>query len=133
MLEMSHIKKVYRTESIETHALDFIARHEAERAPYFLQVAPYAPHSRVNALPHYAGDPLLNELIDSHAPDLVLCGHVHDSPFRKGGSWIDRVGSSWVFNPGRQLGELPTFIELDLTRRTAAWRSLAGAEERMLE
>jgi hypothetical protein len=57
---------------------------------------------------------------------------VHDSPFRKGGSWIDRVGSTWVVNPGRQLGELPPFIEIDLDRRTAAWTSLAGAEERQL-
>ena len=43
---------------IEGLALDFIAQHEAGRTPYFLQVAPYAPHARVNALPHYAGDPL---------------------------------------------------------------------------
>jgi hypothetical protein len=57
---------------------------------------------------------------------------VHESPFRKGGSWIDRIGETWVLNPGRQLGELPTFIELDLGRKTAAWTSLAGNEERLL-
>lgn len=80
----------------------------------------------------HAGDGLLDELIRRHSPDLVLCGHVHDSPFRAGGSWIDRVGDSWVFNPGRQLGGLPTCIELDLARRTASWMSLAGTEDRAI-
>jgi Icc-related predicted phosphoesterase len=80
----------------------------------------------------HAGDGLLNQLIDRYSPDLVLCGHVHDSPFRKGGSWIDRLGETWVFNPGRQLGELPTCIELDLERRTACWMSLAGTEDRAI-
>lgn len=78
------------------------------------------------------GDPVLSRLIASHRPDLVISGHVHASPFRKGGSWIDRVERTWVFNPGRQLGELPAFIELDLTGRTASWMSLAGHEDRSL-
>jgi N-acetylglucosamine-6-sulfatase len=42
---------------IDVEALDFIADHEDDKAPYFLQVAPYAPHSRVNPRPHYVGDP----------------------------------------------------------------------------
>ena len=36
---------------IGTDALEFIDAHEDDAAPYFLQVAPYAPHSRVNAAP----------------------------------------------------------------------------------
>ena len=81
----------------------------------------------------YAGDDFLNELIDRFRPDLVVSGHVHDGPFRRGGSWVDRVGTAWVVNPGRQLGELPAFIELDLPAMTLAWVSLAGsAEQRML-
>ncbi len=39
-------------------ALDFIRTHEAGDDPYFLEVATYAPHSRVNPAPHYPGDPL---------------------------------------------------------------------------
>src|SRR5262249_44044834 len=80
----------------------------------------------------HAGDGLLNDLIQCYSPDLVLCGHVHDSPFRRGGSWIDRIGETWVFNPGHQLGELPTCIELDLAKRTASWMSLAGTEDRAI-
>jgi arylsulfatase A-like enzyme len=39
-------------------ALRFVRRGERSGRPYFLQVAPYAPHSRVNREPHYPGDRL---------------------------------------------------------------------------
>ncbi len=37
-------------------ALDFIDEHQDDRAPYFLEVATYGPHSRVGPQPQYAGD-----------------------------------------------------------------------------
>ena len=39
-------------------ALDFVRTHRDDEAPYFLEVAPYAPHSRTSPTPAYAGDPL---------------------------------------------------------------------------
>lgn len=42
----------------EELALDFLRERQPRRAPYFLVVAPYAPHGRVNARGHYPGDPL---------------------------------------------------------------------------
>ena len=39
-------------------ALDFIRSHRDDDAPYFLEVAPYAPHSRTTPRPAYPGDPL---------------------------------------------------------------------------
>lgn len=39
-------------------ALDFLRRHQDSRQPYFLQVAPYASHSRVGPTGAYPGDPL---------------------------------------------------------------------------
>ena len=39
-------------------ALDFVRTHRDDAAPYFLEVAPYAPHSRTSPTPAYAGDPL---------------------------------------------------------------------------
>ncbi|MFO1067054.1 MAG: metallophosphoesterase [Geminicoccaceae bacterium] len=80
-----------------------------------------------------AGDSNLTELIGRWGPDFVLSGHIHDSPFRRGGSWVDRVGRAWVFNPGRQIGPYPAFIELDLAARTATWISLAGQEDKALD
>jgi Icc-related predicted phosphoesterase len=55
----------------------------------------------------------------------VLCGHVHQSPPRPGGSWVDRIGSTLVFNPGRQYGRPPTHIILDSAHQTGLWFSEA--------
>ena len=80
----------------------------------------------------HAGDELLHELIGRFRPALVVSGHVHGAPFRRGGSWVDRVDTTHVVNPGRQLGCLPAYIELDLAAGTLAWTSLAGRERHEL-
>lgn len=77
---------------------------------------------------HY-GDEVLGSWISEHRPDVVLTGHVHDPPFKPDGGWADRIGATWVFNPGRQIGPIPTRIELDLDEQRATWISLLGAEE----
>ena len=41
----------------EQLALDFIREHQPRKDPYFLVVAPYAPHSRTDPRGHYPGDP----------------------------------------------------------------------------
>lgn len=79
---------------------------------------------------HY-GDDRLSAWIEQHRPDIVLCGHVHQSPFAADGSWIDQIGSTFVFNAGRQIGPVPACIEIDTDERSARWSSLAGVEERI--
>jgi len=78
---------------------------------------------------HY-GDVELLEWIERYQPDLVMCGHVHQSPFVPDGSWIDRIGSTVVFNAGRQIGPVPTRIELDTETAIARWSWLEGVDER---
>jgi Icc-related predicted phosphoesterase len=80
---------------------------------------------------HY-GDADLRSWIEELHPDGVLCGHVHDSPFKAAGSWVDLIGRTWVFNPGRQIGPTPTHVVIDLAARSASWSSLAGEEEQSL-
>jgi Icc-related predicted phosphoesterase len=80
---------------------------------------------------HY-GDSELAAWIQQHQPGLVVCGHVHQSPFASAGSWIDRIGSTLVVNAGRQRGPVPTHIELDTRAGQAWWSSSAGVEERVL-
>ena len=80
---------------------------------------------------HY-GDETVAAWIDRWTPDLVLCGHIHQAPFTPDGSWIDRRGATWMFNPGRQPGPVPTSIEIDLDAGVAQWRSLAGSDVREL-
>jgi Icc-related predicted phosphoesterase len=74
------------------------------------------------------GDTPLLEWIAEHGPDLVFSGHVHQSPFARGGSWVDRIGSTWVFNAGHQFGAPPAHIVIDTERQEAVWISAAGVQ-----
>jgi Icc-related predicted phosphoesterase len=76
----------------------------------------------------FYGDTELGGWIGTHRPDLVLTGHVREPPFKTAGAWADRIGSTWVFNPGRQTGPFPTRIDIDLGAGSASWRSLMGEE-----
>ena len=75
------------------------------------------------------GDEDLAGWIAAYGPDLVLSGHVHQPPFVRDGAWADRIGDTWVFNPGRQTGPVPAHIELDLDAEEATWASMLGREE----
>ena len=77
----------------------------------------------------FAGDGFLVNTIRALQPDFVFSGHIHNSPFRNGGTWASRIGKTWTFNSGRQLGVPPAYIELDLATRSARWVSQAGIED----
>jgi Icc-related predicted phosphoesterase len=74
------------------------------------------------------GDADLVQWIGEHRPDIVVAGHIHQSPFVKDGSWADRIGSTWVFNAGHQFGAPPAHIVLETTAREAVWISAAGVQ-----
>jgi Icc-related predicted phosphoesterase len=76
----------------------------------------------------FYGDIELDAWIATYQPDMVFAGHIHQAPFRTGGSWADRIGPTWVFNSGRQIGPTPTHVIVDTEAQEAAWFSLAGAE-----
>lgn len=78
------------------------------------------------------GDPVLPALVARHAPTAVLCGHIHEAPFKVGGAWADRLGDTWLFNAGQQIGDVPAHIAIDFSQQTATWYSLAGVEQRSL-
>lgn len=77
---------------------------------------------------HQYGDTDLAGWIARHQPAFVLTGHVHQPPFKPEGAWADRIGSTWVFNAGRQIGPVPAHIVIDLAAGTAQWRSMMGDE-----
>jgi hypothetical protein len=54
---------------------------------------------------------------------------VHESPFKPEGNWVDRIGATWVFNAGRQMGPVPAHLDIDLGEGWATWSSLMGREE----
>jgi len=59
--------------------------------------------------------------VEQYGPDIVLCGHIHQAPWAEGGSWNARLGDTWVFNAGKQLGKVPPHITLDTEAGTADW------------
>jgi Icc-related predicted phosphoesterase len=77
-----------------------------------------------------AGDECLSEWIARFSPDVVLCGHIHNAPFYKDGSWIDQLGKTWVFNPGKQIGPVPTYLILDFQLSQVQWSSLEDEHTR---
>lgn len=75
------------------------------------------------------GDQQLLKFIREHQPEIVLSGHVHNAPFKSDGGWIDQIGKTRVFNPGRQMGFMPAILKFDLAEKRVVWESLAGVEE----
>ena len=79
------------------------------------------------------GDSALVDWIEEYAPDVVFSGHVHNAPYYEPeGSWIDRVGNTIVINGGRQTGERPSTVELEVENGTLTWCGMEGCEQRQL-
>ena len=76
---------------------------------------------------HY-GDADLRDWIGAYGPDIVLTGHVHESPFKAEGSWADHINETWVFNAGNQIGAIPAHIDLELDGGVVTWSSMLGVE-----
>ena len=74
------------------------------------------------------GDADLFHLIETYQPLAVISGHIHQSPFVKEGAWVDKIGKSWCFNAGRQIGAPPAFIAIDLASDQAFWLSGMGLQ-----
>lgn len=115
------------TERIQTQ-LEVDAERDKERWIWIYHEPPQGRPVSWTGKKH-TGDECLNGWIETYQPDIVLSGHVHQAPFRQEGSWVDRMGQSWVFNMGRQLGPVPAFIVLDLERQQGTWLSQAGQEQ----
>jgi Icc-related predicted phosphoesterase len=112
--------------------LDTAARQRNDVPWVWVYHAPPEGPLSWNGRRHY-GDAVLPELIARHSPAAVLCGHIHEAPFKAGGSWIDRIGDTWLFNAGKQLGDVPAHIDIDFGQRTARWITNEDAEERLLQ
>jgi Icc-related predicted phosphoesterase len=73
-------------------------------------------------------DEALAGWIREHEPDLVLCGHIHQAPWVEGGGWYDRLGSTFVVNPGKQIGRVPPHVWLDTETGMATWTGLGESD-----
>jgi len=66
--------------------------------------------------------------IEQYQPEIVICGHIHQAPWAKGGSWHARLGRTQVFNAGKQIGHVPPHITFDTEARTARWFGVFDSE-----
>jgi Icc-related predicted phosphoesterase len=73
-------------------------------------------------------DQELAEWIGQHQPEMVFCGHIHQSPWATGGSWHARLGETWVFNAGKQIGKVPPHITVDTDAGSADWFGVYQSE-----
>ena len=73
-------------------------------------------------------DQELADWIAEHRPEIVLCGHIHQAPWATGGSWHARLGDTWVFNAGKQIGTVPPHITIDTDAGTASWFGVFESE-----
>jgi Icc-related predicted phosphoesterase len=107
-----------------------LARDSADRQPRWVWIYHYPP----DGLPvswvgnRHIGDTDLNHWIETYRPDLVLTGHIHNSPFLDGGSWLARLGGTWVINAGSQKGPVPAHAVIDTSAGTAEWWSFYGSD-----
>lgn len=113
---------------------DSITRQLAEASAQRLSRWIWVHHAPPRTTPvswdgkRFYGDAELEQWIGDYSPDFVFSGHVHQAPFAAGGSWVDRIGSTWVFNAGRQYGAPPSCVVVDTESRQAFWLSAAGNE-----
>ena len=75
------------------------------------------------------GDDTLLAWIERYAPDLVFSGHVHNAPYYPDGSWIDRIGNTVITNGGRQTGEVPATIVVEVDDGSLTWCGMEGRHE----
>jgi Icc-related predicted phosphoesterase len=119
----------FAREGVE-NLLENAARQRKGRWVWVYHAPPEGPLSWTGK--RHFGDSALPDLIRRHAPTAVLCGHIHEAPYRNGGSWIDHVGDTWLFNAGKQIGDVPARVEIDFDRQCASWITFDGVEERSL-
>lgn len=79
------------------------------------------------------GDTALRQWIEEYKPDIVMSGHVHQAPYVRDGSWVDRIGTTWIFNTGHYLATPPAHIIMDTEVGEALWFSAAGNQYVRLE
>ena len=64
------------------------------------------------------GSPTVSEFIRVHQPLLGCSGHIHESPYQKGGRWIARQGrTAWV--QAGQMGSRLHYVRADVTETCA--------------
>jgi Icc-related predicted phosphoesterase len=82
---------------------------------------------------HQFPDQDLADWIATYEPTIVMCGHIHQAPWARNGSWYARLGRTWVFNPGQLRSAVPSHIVLDTDAMTATWYGSPDQDPEVVE
>jgi Icc-related predicted phosphoesterase len=75
------------------------------------------------------GSPTVLEFARENQPLLGCSGHIHESPYQRGGRWMNWIGRTLWIQAG-QVGHLLHYVRLDLAEEakvTGCWHSIFGA------
>jgi N-acetylglucosamine-6-sulfatase len=119
---------------VSESALDFIEARADDEAPWFLEVAPYAPHNRTNPQGHYPGDPVFPALFGdrpSRRNPGGSCGRVTCAELTSEG--LPGFGDDRDDNVPRHLDgtEATPWNTVEPRRATADWERLRRDRARM--
>jgi Icc-related predicted phosphoesterase len=82
--------------------------------------------------PAEAGEYEARLLLAEYRPDFWLSGHLHDLPYKLGGTWCHELGTTIVLTPGQALeASWPNHIELDTESGIIEWRSVRKISDRI--
>lgn len=78
------------------------------------------------------GSRMFRKQIAEYQPDCAFSGHLHHQPYE--GSFLDRIGRTWCFNPGFtkiswQKTKTPNHIALDYQKKKATWSATWWGKE----
>lgn len=111
----------YAGQVIEDYALDFIRARRADDQPYFLHVAPYAPHNRTNPEGAWRGEPLFPAAFRDRPGGTRRAGNCGPVPCRS--LTVDDL-------PGYGAKRGPTTPRTGDGKRTRHWNTVRTLSER---
>lgn len=74
------------------------------------------------------GNLIARRIILQFSPEIFICGHKHNAPYTKNGSWNDKMRDTLVINPGRKDMQHPNYVLLNLSNTEPAikWKTNEG-------
>ena len=91
---------------------------EMERSIWMVHQPPTSLGMDILGDGQQVGSPTLLKFIENNQPLLGCSGHIHESPYQRGGRWVARVGRTVWVQPGQMERRLH-YVSLELTDRFA--------------
>lgn len=81
----------------------------------------------------HLGDNNVKQWIQTHQPEIIFSGHIHNAPYYPEGNWHDKIHTTVITNAGRQMGSVPATIVLETEESQMTWCGMEGRETFFLD